>query len=168
MERASIITRIAPTFIRLGSFEVAKPMDPRTGRSGPSSGLADKGRGIVKVSVVGEALTPVAALTQSGQSLAMHVLSYYPNLPKTRAAAQSAGLVVAEPADGSVTEDEAAAVGSLYREVVVRTARLVAAWQAVGWCHGCALLPPHTPPTQQPTPLPPQPNPHPSPQRPQH
>ncbi|CAN0424981.1 unnamed protein product [Ascophyllum nodosum] len=37
-ERASIVTRVAPTFLRFGSFEIFKPRDERTGRSGPSVG----------------------------------------------------------------------------------------------------------------------------------
>jgi len=41
MERATIITRIAPTFIRFGSFEICKTRDPRTGASGPAVGRTD-------------------------------------------------------------------------------------------------------------------------------
>jgi uncharacterized protein YdiU (UPF0061 family) len=37
-ERCAVITRIAPTFLRFGSFEICKPTDPETGRAGPSSG----------------------------------------------------------------------------------------------------------------------------------
>lgn len=40
-ERASIITRIAPSFIRFGSFEICKTRDPRTGASGPCVGQTD-------------------------------------------------------------------------------------------------------------------------------
>ncbi|XP_050405227.2 protein adenylyltransferase SelO, mitochondrial-like [Patella vulgata] len=40
-ERCTIILRIAPTFIRFGSFEIFKPMDPETGRAGPSVGRKD-------------------------------------------------------------------------------------------------------------------------------
>jgi uncharacterized protein YdiU (UPF0061 family) len=40
-ERCAVITRIAPTFIRFGSFEIAKLTDPRTGRAGPSPGRTD-------------------------------------------------------------------------------------------------------------------------------
>ncbi len=31
MERATVITRIAPTFLRFGSLEIFKPTDPFTG-----------------------------------------------------------------------------------------------------------------------------------------
>ena len=37
-ERATIITRLAHSFIRFGSFEIAKPTDSITGRTGPSVG----------------------------------------------------------------------------------------------------------------------------------
>ncbi len=37
-ERATVITRLAETFIRFGSFEIAKATDPMTGRAGPSAG----------------------------------------------------------------------------------------------------------------------------------
>ena len=40
-EPTAIITRIAPTFLRFGSFEIARPTDPATGRAGPSFGLPD-------------------------------------------------------------------------------------------------------------------------------
>lgn len=33
MERATVITRIAPTFLRFGSLEIFKPTDPSTGGS---------------------------------------------------------------------------------------------------------------------------------------
>jgi hypothetical protein len=37
-ERASVVSRIAPSFLRFGSFEVFKASDPLTGRAGPSAG----------------------------------------------------------------------------------------------------------------------------------
>lgn len=37
-ERASVISRIAPCFIRFGSFEIVKPLDKVTGRTGSSPG----------------------------------------------------------------------------------------------------------------------------------
>ncbi|MEW5317624.1 MAG: hypothetical protein WDW38_008907 [Sanguina aurantia] len=35
-ERASVVSRLAPTFLRFGSFEICKPVDPVTSRGGPS------------------------------------------------------------------------------------------------------------------------------------
>jgi len=40
-ERATVITRLAPTFLRFGSFEIAKTTDSITGRAGPSPGRTD-------------------------------------------------------------------------------------------------------------------------------
>eukprot|EP00611_Tribonema_gayanum_P000294 TRINITY_DN10208_c0_g1_i2.p1 TRINITY_DN10208_c0_g1~~TRINITY_DN10208_c0_g1_i2.p1 ORF type:complete len:671 (-),score=211.36 TRINITY_DN10208_c0_g1_i2:201-2189(-) len=37
-ERATVVLRIAPTFLRFGSFEIFKGTDPTTGRRGPSEG----------------------------------------------------------------------------------------------------------------------------------
>mmetsp|Transcript_59344 Transcript_59344/g.190940 ORF Transcript_59344/g.190940 Transcript_59344/m.190940 type:complete len:648 (+) Transcript_59344:56-1999(+) len=37
-ELCAVITRIAPTFIRFGSFEIFKERDEKTGRAGPSAG----------------------------------------------------------------------------------------------------------------------------------
>jgi len=34
-----VVTRVAPTFLRFGSFEIFKQSDPFTGRAGPSAGL---------------------------------------------------------------------------------------------------------------------------------
>ena len=41
LERCTIITRIALSFIRFGSFEICKPTDRLTGRRGPSFGISD-------------------------------------------------------------------------------------------------------------------------------
>jgi uncharacterized protein YdiU (UPF0061 family) len=38
MERCTVITRIAETFLRFGSFEIFRGVDPHTGRGGPSAG----------------------------------------------------------------------------------------------------------------------------------
>jgi len=39
MEKCAVVLRVAPTFLRFGSFEIFKPECSVTGRSGPSSGL---------------------------------------------------------------------------------------------------------------------------------
>ena len=43
-ERATVITRMAPTFLRFGSFEIFKTRDESTGRMGPSVGNAELAR----------------------------------------------------------------------------------------------------------------------------
>ena len=41
-EKCAVVMRVAPTFMRFGSFEIFKPEDERTGREGPSVGLRDQ------------------------------------------------------------------------------------------------------------------------------
>ena len=38
-EKCAVVMRIAPTFLRFGSFEIFKTEDPVTHRAGPSEGL---------------------------------------------------------------------------------------------------------------------------------
>ncbi|XP_041372040.1 protein adenylyltransferase SelO, mitochondrial-like [Gigantopelta aegis] len=98
-ERCTIISRIAPTFLRFGSFEIFKPTDPDSGRKGPSEGNT--------------------ALLR--QLLDYTVKTFYPQIwANTSDDAQSKQTVYLE----------------FFKEVVRRTARLVAQWQAIGWCHG--------------------------------
>ncbi|CAI8030743.1 Protein adenylyltransferase SelO-1, mitochondrial [Geodia barretti] len=95
-ERCTVITRIAPTFIRFGSFEIFKTRDRETGRVGPSVGRED---------ILHQLLDFV---TQS----------YYPQVH------------IQEP------EDRRARTALFFRDLCVRTAHLVSAWQCVGFCHG--------------------------------
>ncbi len=98
MEKCSVITRLAPTFLRFGSFEIVKPRDATTGRSGPSPNRKDITELMLK-----------------------HTIStYFPSI-----AAQY-------PKD----DQAVARYTAFFREVVKRTAELVAHWQCVGWCHG--------------------------------
>ena len=41
-EKCAVVMRVAPTFIRFGSFEIFKPLDQYSGGKGPSLGLKDK------------------------------------------------------------------------------------------------------------------------------
>lgn len=41
-ERCAVVLRVAPTFIRFGSFEIFNKPDKKTGMSGPSHGLKSK------------------------------------------------------------------------------------------------------------------------------
>ncbi|XP_048731129.2 protein adenylyltransferase SelO, mitochondrial-like [Ostrea edulis] len=95
-ERCSIVLRIAPTFLRFGSFEIFKPTDSETGRKGPSVGR-------------NEILT---------QMLDYTVQTFYPEIWKVHNA------------------DKMTAYVEFFKELTRRTARLVADWQSVGWCHG--------------------------------
>jgi uncharacterized protein YdiU (UPF0061 family) len=40
-ERCSVVSRLAPTFLRFGSFQIALGRDPQTGQTGPSPGRYD-------------------------------------------------------------------------------------------------------------------------------
>lgn len=95
-ERCTVISRIAPTFIRFGSFEIFKTRDQETGRAGPSVGRGDIFH----------------------QLLDFVTQSYYPQ------------------AHSLHPDDRAARAAVFFREVCVKTAHLVSAWQCVGFCHG--------------------------------
>lgn len=41
LEKCAVVLRIAPSFIRFGSFEIFKPLDQTTGGRGPSYGRND-------------------------------------------------------------------------------------------------------------------------------
>uniref|UniRef100_H3CSG3 Selenoprotein O n=1 Tax=Tetraodon nigroviridis TaxID=99883 RepID=H3CSG3_TETNG len=94
-EKCSVVLRIAPTFLRFGSFEIFKPPDELTGRRGPSCGL-DEIR---------------------GQMMDYVIELFYPEIQQN-------------------FPDRTERNVAFFREVMVRTARLVAQWQCVGFCHG--------------------------------
>lgn len=93
-EKCTVILRIAPTFIRFGSFEIFKTIDRATSRVGPSVGKTD----ILK------------------QLLSYTKNRFYPDIA------------------GDIEDEET--VVAMYREIMERTALLVAHWQTVGFCHG--------------------------------
>ncbi|GFS02277.1 selenoprotein O [Elysia marginata] len=95
-ERCTLVLRIAPTFLRFGSFEIFKPEDAQTGRKGPSVGRKDI---LVKM-------------------LDYAVENFYPEIWAEH------------------KENKPVMYVEFYKEVVRRTARMVAEWQCVGWCHG--------------------------------
>ncbi|GIL91706.1 hypothetical protein Vretimale_14826 [Volvox reticuliferus] len=124
-EKATIITRIAPTFLRFGSFEIFKPVDPFTGRRGSSAGLET-------------AMLP---------TLLHHTIrTYFPAIWASHDGdVIAAGVGVAPDGSGdpwppSGGPEQESKLQAMYvewlTEVVRRTASLVAAWQCVGWCHG--------------------------------
>ena len=41
-EKCAVVLRVAPTFMRFGSFEIFLPRDETTGRAGPSLGLKEE------------------------------------------------------------------------------------------------------------------------------
>uniref|UniRef100_A0A8C4I006 Selenoprotein O n=1 Tax=Dicentrarchus labrax TaxID=13489 RepID=A0A8C4I006_DICLA len=94
-ERCSVVLRIAPTFLRFGSFEIFKETDEHTGRRGPSYGR-DEIR---------------------GQMMDYVIEMFYPEIQQNY-------------------PDRVERNVAFFREVMLRTARLVAQWQCVGFCHG--------------------------------
>ncbi|KAL6062432.1 Selenoprotein O [Balamuthia mandrillaris] len=116
-ERCTIILRIAPTFLRFGSFEIFKGTDEYTGRTGPSEGNK-------------------AILLQL---LHYTIRTFYPEIWSKYHAPPDQDKVNMErehDADVENTFINEEMYLEFYQEVVLRTARLVAAWQCVGWCHG--------------------------------
>ncbi|CAM9864274.1 unnamed protein product [Lampetra fluviatilis] len=95
-EQCSVVLRIAPSFLRFGSFEIFKPTDKDTGRTGPSAGRED-----IKVTMLDYVID-----------------TFYPELLEGHG-------------DGASHK-----YAAFFREVVQRTAQLVAEWQCVGFCHG--------------------------------
>lgn len=94
-ERCSVVLRIAPTFLRFGSFEIFKRADEFTGRQGPSYGR-DEIR---------------------GQMMDYVIEVFYPEIQQNH-------------------PDRVERNVAFFREVMRRTAQLVAQWQCVGFCHG--------------------------------
>lgn len=94
-ERCSAVVRIAPTFLRFGSFEIFKQADEHTGRQGPSYGR-DEIR---------------------GQMMDYVIEMFYPDIQRDH-------------------PDKVERNVAFFREVTRRTARVVAQWQCVGFCHG--------------------------------
>nr|XP_010955593.1 PREDICTED: selenoprotein O [Camelus bactrianus] len=95
-EPCAVVLRVAPTFLRFGSFEIFKPADERTGRAGPSVGRNDI----------------------RAQMLDYVIGTFYPEIQAAHAG------------------DRVQRHVAFFREVTRRTARLVAEWQCVGFCHG--------------------------------
>lgn len=115
-ERATVIMRIAQTFLRFGSFEIFKGTDPVTGRSGPSAGMA-----LAQVPLGGR----VSETDQHLHAMLDYTISsFFPDLWSVRTMPEN--------------EDQKRKVcyAAFLEEVTRRTARLAAKWQAVGFCHG--------------------------------
>ncbi|XP_065666864.1 protein adenylyltransferase SelO, mitochondrial isoform X2 [Hydra vulgaris] len=96
MERCTIVSRIAPSFIRFGSFEIFKPLDRETGRIGPSVGKDD---------ILHTLLEYV-------------VSTFYSEIWQRHSGNKENAYL------------------DFFKEIVRRTAFMVAKWQCVGFCHG--------------------------------
>eukprot|EP00798_Chlamydomonas_sp_ICE-L_P014637 gene14637-20672_t len=115
MERCSIVSRIAPTFLRFGSFEICKATDADTGRGGPSHGLE-----------------PGMLHTMLQHTIRL----YYPLIWSTHNGDNLVDVFQTEDPGATVKEPLEAMYLDFLKEVTRRTAHLVAAWQCVGFCHG--------------------------------
>ncbi|KAM3849418.1 protein adenylyltransferase SelO-1, mitochondrial-like, partial [Diretmus argenteus] len=95
-ERCSVVLRVAPSFIRFGSFEIFLSRDDVTGLKGPSAGRHDI----------------------RAQLLDYVIENFYPNIQQGHCNRKDRNV-------------------AFFQEVARRTAKLVAQWQCVGFCHGC-------------------------------
>ncbi|CAG2106778.1 unnamed protein product [Medioppia subpectinata] len=96
LENCSVISRLAPTFIRFGSFEIFKTVDPMTGRRGPSVGRKD-----ILISLTDYTIE-----------------TFFPDIHNQK----------------NISSVEKCKL--FYKEVVNLTAKMVAFWQTIGFCHG--------------------------------
>uniref|UniRef100_A0A668AN68 Selenoprotein O n=1 Tax=Myripristis murdjan TaxID=586833 RepID=A0A668AN68_9TELE len=94
-ERCSTVLRVAPSFIRFGSFEIFLGRDEFSGLQGPSAGRHDV----------------------RAQLLDYVIESFYPSIQRRHSNRKERNT-------------------AFFREVAMRTAKLVAQWQSVGFCHG--------------------------------
>uniref|UniRef100_A0A8C6V184 Selenoprotein O n=1 Tax=Neogobius melanostomus TaxID=47308 RepID=A0A8C6V184_9GOBI len=93
-ERCAVVMRVAPSFIRFGSFEIFLQRDEFSGLEGPSAGRHDL----------------------RAQLLDYVIEHFYPETQHF--------------------SDRKQRNAAFFRAVMERTARLVAQWQSVGFCHG--------------------------------
>lgn len=107
-ERCTIITRIAPSFLRFGSFEIFKPTDHQTGRAG-SSAYVDN-----KVDIMN------TMINYTIETLFNDIWIKYNSNTNTQ--------------QQSIDNRESMIL-DWFTEVVNRTALLVAKWMSVGWTH---------------------------------
>lgn len=140
MERCSVISRIAETFIRFGSFEICKPKDKSTSRAGPNAGKPDILMNLF--TFIAEEYFP--EITNSCKKEVSDAQAAEAKVKKAEAISQA----VAKANGGSATEakggSEASASSTwqelastrIFAEICKRTANVVSLWQAVGWCHG--------------------------------
>ncbi|XP_018539807.1 selenoprotein O2 [Lates calcarifer] len=95
LERCSVVLRLAPSFIRFGSFEIFLGRDEFSGLQGPSAGRHDI----------------------RAQLLDYVIETFYPCIQQAHSNRKDRNM-------------------AFFREVMMRTAKLVAQWQCVGFCHG--------------------------------
>ena len=105
-ENCAIVMRLAPTFIRFGSFEICLPKNRYSGSSGPSHGMADE-------------LLP---------KLLEYTINHLKSFGKLNMHTDLAILPEDTPKESIYFE--------AFKEITIRTAETVAKWQGAGFCHG--------------------------------
>lgn len=123
-ERCTVVLRLAPSFLRFGSYEICRKQDPVTGREGPSPGNVELLKKMVDYTIQ----------------------YFYPHIWNSKLEENSS-----EMQEFSLSSEEKKSLhkhnyAQFYSEVVDRSAYLVAQWMAVGWAHGvlntdnCSIL----------------------------
>ena len=110
--------RIAESFIRFGSFEIFRPLDPNTGGRGPSFGRQDILLRMLDY-VCDTFYKKVIVIDHINESKGSNVISF--SISKETQ---------------SILNNNELKYEKMFEEVVRRTARLVANWQCVGFVHG--------------------------------
>ncbi|CAN7983530.1 unnamed protein product [Ixodes hexagonus] len=105
-EKCAVILRIAPTFLRFGSFEIFKTLDQFTGRVGPSVGRKD-----ILVQLLDYSLETFFPAAMSTHFFFLQIYLKHGN-------------------------NKEEMYIEFFKEVIKSTASLVAKWQCVGFCHG--------------------------------
>jgi len=126
-QRCGVLARVASTFLRFGSFEIFRNVDPVTAQAGPSAGLALEQ---VELGVVASSRAKfLPAMVQLVSA------SHFPAVEdRVHACLQEEGLT----GNDASSDARASVLRSrlLLRDVVHRTAALAAQWSALGFCHG--------------------------------
>ncbi|KAF8059372.1 Selenoo [Scenedesmus sp. PABB004] len=148
-EPCAVVSRLAASFVRFGSFEVCKPPDPVTGRAGPSAGLA----GALLPALLGHVLCrhhpalwayyggapddpSMAGLSDTNVRLRGGGGGGAARGVRPRSAGNDCAPSRRRVAAGSSPPQVQDMVGDWFAEVCRATARLVSAWQGLGFVHG--------------------------------
>eukprot|EP00744_Colponema_vietnamica_P001958 GILI01003160.1.p1 GENE.GILI01003160.1~~GILI01003160.1.p1 ORF type:complete len:763 (-),score=116.70 GILI01003160.1:104-2392(-) len=146
MERCSVISRIAETFIRFGSFEICKPTDGASSRAGPSVGDTEVINRLFSyiaeeffADIANDCKKQVSAAQQEDAKVKKAEAISHAVAMANGGTASSAAVgdkrQQQQPLAQRLSWQELAST-RIFAEICKRTADLVAHWQAIGWCHG--------------------------------
>lgn len=115
-ERATVVLRLSPTFLRFGSFEICRGVDPETGREGPSKGNTE---------ILGTLLD---------YTLQYHYPHIFNLSPSDKELEEfNGGPITLDKKNNLIKQFK---YYTFYKEVVDRSVNLVSHWMSVGWSHG--------------------------------